>query len=179
MIPLYVMAAGILTARLAGALWWPVLSDWQAAARAGLALMFVFTGMAHFTGPRADLVRMVPPRLPFPGFLVTITGIAELTGAVGLVVPSLSRMAAYGLMALLVLMFPANVYAAQSGHTIAGRRHSPLPLRAIIQVFWIGLLWWSVQDAPPVRWGQSGVRPGSDRGQTQLRLSSDSAQTPV
>ena len=154
------MAAGIVIARGLGAIWWPLLDDWQAAARAGLALMFVFTGMAHFTGPRADLVSMVPPRLPSPGLLVTITGILELAGAVGLVVPSLSRLAAYCLMALLVLMFPANVYAARTGHTIAGRPHSPLPLRTLIQVFWIGLLWWSVQDAPPIPWGQTpGLTP--------------------
>ena len=168
MIPLYVMAAGLLIARGIGAFWWPPLDDWQAAARAGLALLFVFTGMAHFTGPRADLIAMVPPRLPAPGFLVTVTGIAELAGAVGLVVPALNSLAAYCLMALLVLMFPANVYAAQSGHTIAGRPHSPLPLRTLIQVFWIGLLWWSVQDAPPIRWGQTGVKPGSDWGLTPV-----------
>ena len=126
MIPLYVMTAGILVARGVGTLWWPPLDDWQAASRAGLALMFVFTGMAHFTGPRADLVAMVPPRLPFPGPLVTVTGLAELAGAVALVVPAVSRLAAYGLMALLVVMFPANIYAARTGHTIAGRPHSPL-----------------------------------------------------
>jgi uncharacterized membrane protein len=146
MIPLYVMTAGILLARAIGALWWPPLDDWQAATRAGLALMFVFTGVAHFTAPRADLLAMVPPRLPYPGALVTITGLAEFAGAIGLVLPGFSRMAAYGLMALLVLLFPANVYASRTGHTILGRPHSPLPIRTLLQLLWIGLLWWSVQD---------------------------------
>jgi uncharacterized membrane protein len=146
MVPLYVMIAGIALARAIGALWWPPLDDWQASTRTGLALMFVFTGVAHFTGPRADLVAMVPPKLPYPGLLVTITGLAEFAGAFGLLMPGFNRLAAYGLMALLVLLFPANVYASRTGHTIAGRPHTPLPFRTILQIFWIGLLWWSVQD---------------------------------
>jgi len=146
MVPLYVMIAGIVLARAIGALWWPPLDDWQAATRTGLALMFVFTGVAHFTGPRADLVAMVPPKLPHPEALVTITGLAEFAGAFGLMMPGFHRVAAYGLMALLVLLFPANVYASRTGHTIAGRPHTPLPFRTILQIFWIGLLWWSVQD---------------------------------
>jgi uncharacterized membrane protein len=146
MIPLYVMIAGILLTRLIGALWWPPFDDLQAATRAGLALMFVFTGAAHFTGPRADLVAMVPPNLPYPGVLVTITGLAEFAGAIGLMLPAFSRWAAYGLMALLVVMFPANVYASRTGHTIGGRPHTPLPFRTLLQIVWIGLVWWSVQD---------------------------------
>ncbi|MGH7548086.1 MAG: hypothetical protein ACREMM_07920 [Gemmatimonadales bacterium] len=74
MIPLYVMLAGILAARGAGALGVAPLDDWQAATRAGLALMFVFTGVAHFTRTREALVCMVPPQLPSAGALVTLTG---------------------------------------------------------------------------------------------------------
>jgi hypothetical protein len=47
--------------------------------------MFVLTGVAHFVGKRAELVAMVPPFLPAPELLVTVTGVLELTGAVGLV----------------------------------------------------------------------------------------------
>jgi uncharacterized membrane protein len=148
MVPLYVMIAGIALARGMGALWWPPLDDWQAATRTGLALMFVFTGVAHFTGPRADLVAMVPPKLPYPGALVTITGLAEFAGAMGLMMPGFNRLAAYGLILLLVLLFPANVYASRTGHTIAGRPHTPLPFRTLLQLLWIGLLWWSVQNVP-------------------------------
>src|SRR5262245_55877602 len=145
MVPLYVMIAGIALARGIGALWWTPLDAWQEATRAGLALMFVFTAVAHFSGPRADLVAMVPPKLPYPGALVTITGLAEFVGAIGLLMPGFSRLAAYGLMLLLVLLFPANVYASRIGHTIDGRPHTPLPFRTFLQVLWIGLLWWSVQ----------------------------------
>ena len=79
---------------------------------------------------------------------MTLTGVAELAGAVGLLVPVLARIAAYALIALLLAMFPANIYAARIGHVIAGRRHTRLLFRLPLQVLWIFLLWWSVQPAP-------------------------------
>jgi uncharacterized membrane protein len=144
MIPFYVMVAAVLMVRILGALVWPALGDWKAATRLGLAAMFVFTGMAHFTSTRRDLIRMVPPQLPNASVLVTLTGVAELAGAVALAIPWTSRWAAYALMVLLVAMFPANIYAARTGHTIGGRPHTRMSLRLPLQLFWIGLLWWSV-----------------------------------
>ena len=144
MIPLYVMIAGIAVARVAGAIGWPALDDWRIAVRVGLAVMFVFTGVAHFARTRADLVRMVPPQLPRPALLVTVTGIAELAGAIGLLVPRLAPWAAYALIALLISMFPANLYASRIGHRIAGRPHTRLALRLPLQLLWIALLGWSV-----------------------------------
>src|SRR5471030_2156339 len=53
--------------------------------RFALALMFALTGVAHFIPRgRAEMVRMVPPRLPRPDLLVTLTGMLELLGAAGL-----------------------------------------------------------------------------------------------
>src|SRR5262245_25721520 len=115
------MLGGILAARAAGAIGISALESWVVSTRVGLALMFLFTGVAHFTRTRADLVRMVPPALPNPELLVTLTGIAELAGAIGLLVPPLARLSAWALAALLVAMFPANVYASRTQHTIAGR----------------------------------------------------------
>ena len=62
----------------------------------------------------------------------------------GLLIPSTARLAAYGLIALLVALFPANIHAARSGHTIAGRPHTRFALRLPLQILWIALLWWSV-----------------------------------
>ena len=145
MIPFYVMLGGIAVARGLGALGWSLLDDWQMATRVGLAVMFVFTGAAHFTRTRQDLIRMVPPLLPSPGALVTLTGIAELAGAVGILLPTVARWAAYGLILLLVALFPANVYASRIGHRIGGRPHTRMAFRLPLQVLWIGLLWWSVR----------------------------------
>jgi uncharacterized membrane protein len=142
MIPLVVLVAAIAIARAAGALGIDAVASWADATRVGLAMMFLFTAAAHFTATRADLIRMVPPAFPRPEALVAATGIAELAGAIGLLVPSTARLAAYALIVLLIAMFPANVHAARSGHTIAGRRATPLAIRVPLQLLWIGLLWW-------------------------------------
>ena len=76
--------------------------------------MFVLTGVAHFAPPlRRDLIAIVPPRLPAPGLLVTITGVLELLGAAGLLLPATRVAAAVCLLVLMLAMFPANVYASR------------------------------------------------------------------
>jgi len=144
MVPFYVMLVAILLARGAGALGVELLDDWPSAVRIGLAVMFLFTAAAHFNRYRADLVRMVPPGLPSPATLVTLTGIAEVLGALGLLIPWTARLAAYGLILLLIAMFPANVHAAHRNQAIGGRPATPLPIRAPLQAVWIFLLWWSI-----------------------------------
>jgi uncharacterized membrane protein len=141
------MVAAIAIARGVGALGWMPLDGWNVATRAGLCVMFLLTGAAHFSRTRTDLVQMVPRSLPNPALLVTLTGIAEMAGAIGLLVPIAARAAGYGLIALLVAMLPANLYAARIGHTIGGRPHTPLSIRIPLQAIWIGLLWWSVGTA--------------------------------
>lgn len=87
------------------------LRSWPLALRGGIAAMFVLTGVSHFVGMREELIAMVPPALPAPGLLVTVTGVLELAGAAGLLWARTSPWAAAGLSALLAAMFPANVYA--------------------------------------------------------------------
>jgi uncharacterized membrane protein len=88
--------------------------DWPTAIAVGLAAMFVVTGVAHFVGPlRRDMIAIVPPRLPAPGLLVTVTGVLELAGAAGLLVPATRIPAAACLFVLMLAMFPANVHAAR------------------------------------------------------------------
>lgn len=113
------------------------------ALRFALAVMFAFTALSHFLPrTRADLLRMVPPALPVPGVLVSVTGILELAGALGLLLPPLVRLAALALAALLVALFPANVHADRGKVQVAGRQAMPLRYRLPLQLFWIaGLLW--------------------------------------
>ncbi len=82
------------------------------ALRAGLAAMFTVTGIAHFVGMRQELIDMVPPALPAPELLVTVTGILELAGAAGLLIARTTPWAAAGLTLMLIGMFPANVHLA-------------------------------------------------------------------
>ncbi|GAA1761224.1 DoxX family protein [Kocuria aegyptia] len=107
------------------------------ALRGGLAVMFLVTGVSHFAGLRQDLVAMVPPVLPHPELLVTVTGVLELAGAIGLLVPWTSAWAAGGLALLMVAMFPANVYAATAGLTLAGEPATALLPRAAMQLLYI------------------------------------------
>lgn len=91
------------------------LRPWPVALRGGLAAMFVLTGSVHFFYMRSEIVQMVPPALPYPGLIVTITGVLELAGAVGLLWRPTVSWAACGLTLLLLAMFPANLYTALHG----------------------------------------------------------------
>ncbi|MGW0506961.1 DoxX family protein [Micromonospora sp. NPDC003241] len=137
MAPLIALVAGTALARLAGLVGVSVLDGWHPALRVGLAVMFVLTGIAHFTGRRRDLIEMVPPRLPRPDLLVTVTGVLELAGAAGLLVPATARWAAAGLAVLMLAMFPANVSAARRKLTLAGRPVTPLGVRTALQVVFL------------------------------------------
>ncbi|WP_326815616.1 DoxX family protein [Streptomyces sp. NBC_01763] len=82
------------------------------ALRGGLAAMFLLTGGAHFVGMRDELIAMVPPALPAPEVLVTVSGLLELVGALALLWAPASGPAAGALGLLLLALFPANVYAS-------------------------------------------------------------------
>ncbi|WP_063065617.1 DoxX family protein [Nocardia violaceofusca] len=136
MAPLVVLAVVTALARLAGAIdladW---LDSWPHALRVGLAAMFLLTASAHFQQPRRDaLIAMVPPGLPSAAGLVTLTGVLEAAGAVGLLIPPVAPVAAAGLVVLLIAMFPANVRAARAD---LGIKTMPLPLRTAVQVVFI------------------------------------------
>ncbi|GAA3336097.1 DoxX family protein [Amorphoplanes nipponensis] len=138
MAPLVTLLAGTVLARLLGLLGVDALDGWLPALRVGLALMFLLTGLAHFgLGRRADLVAMVPPRLPRPELLVTLTGGLELAGAAGLLLPPTYRLAAGCLALLMLAMFPANVYAARHHVDLGGKPATPLPLRTALQVVFV------------------------------------------
>ncbi|MBW0016759.1 MAG: DoxX family protein [Mycobacterium sp.] len=114
MAPLITLLAGTVAARIAGWLGAGYADTWAAAVAIGLASMFALTGVAHFAPPmRRDLIAIVPPQLRAPGLLVTVTGVAELLGAIGLLLPTTRVAAAACLLALMLAMFPANVYASR------------------------------------------------------------------
>jgi uncharacterized membrane protein len=137
MVPLIALIAVTLAARLAGWLGWDYTNAWPAAVAVGLAAMFTVTGIAHFVQPlRSGLIAIVPPRLPAPGLLVTITGVLELLGAIGLLIHPTRASAAVCLALLMVAMFPANVYAAgakRSEHAPS----TPLVPRTLMEVLFV------------------------------------------
>jgi uncharacterized membrane protein len=148
MAPLIVLVVVTLLARLAGRFGVRELQDWPAATRVGLAAMFCLTASAHFSSMRSDLIRMVPPSLPNPALIVTLTGICEILGAAGLLVPRTRRAASVALILFLVAVLPANIHAARSGVTLSGAPPTPLIPRVALQALFIGAVWWA------------GLRPG-------------------
>ena len=137
MAPLIVLISVTLILLAAGAAGVRWLRPWPVAVRGGLAAMFVLTGVSHFVGMREDLISMVPPALPAPGLLVTITGVLELAGAAGLLSRRTAPWAAGGLAALLVGMFPANAYAAIEGLTLGGDPAMALIPRTLLQLLFL------------------------------------------
>ncbi|MCW5830861.1 MAG: DoxX family protein [Labilithrix sp.] len=136
--PLILLLGSFVLLLLAGRLGVERLRDGFTPLRWALALMFLFTAVAHFASPlRADLVRMVPPSFPSPELLVTFTGIFEIAGAIGLLVPRLARAAAVALALLLVAMFPANHYAATHALELGGAPVTPLIPRALLQLVFL------------------------------------------
>ena len=76
-----------------------------------LAVAFIGAGAMHFVATSA-YARIMPPMLPDPRLLVQISGVAEVLGGFGLLVPATQRFAAWGLVALLIAVMPANIYMA-------------------------------------------------------------------
>ncbi len=84
----------------------------SARSRLIIAMLFAAAGVLHFVMP-ASYERIVPPWLPNAQLLVQVSGVAEMLGAIGVLLAPTRRAAGWGLIALLVAVFPANVYMLQ------------------------------------------------------------------
>jgi uncharacterized membrane protein len=118
-------------------------ATWQASARDALSLMLVFTGVSHFTSMKEDFVRMMPPSIPWPRAMVYFTGVCEIAGAVGLLLPEFRRAAAHALIAFFLAVLPANIHAARAGVTFRGKPATNLRLRIPMQILFIAIAFWS------------------------------------
>jgi uncharacterized membrane protein len=132
------LVLGTLAARLIGWLGVDYVDSWPQAVAMGLAVMFVMTGVAHFVpAMRRDMIAIVPPRLPAAGLLVTISGLLELLGAAGLLYPPTRVAAAMCLFALMLVMYPANVYAARMPNPPKSMT-SRLDVRTVEEIVYLG-----------------------------------------
>jgi uncharacterized membrane protein len=136
-LPFVVLVISALLLRVIGVAGVGLFHSWIWCLRGGLAVMFVFTASAHWGRRRGDLIAMVPRVFPRPDLMVTATGVFEILGALGLVIPSIAPVAAACLAILLIALFPANVRAARERLTIGGRVATALPLRALLQLGFI------------------------------------------
>ncbi len=145
MLVLLILFVSILVFRGLGLAGVSALASWSAAARDGLAVMLLFTASAHFTPMKEDLIRMTPPWVPRPRAMVFFTGVCEIAGAIGLVIPTTQRAAGIALILFFIAVLPANIHAARAGITLRGRPVTPLWLRVPMQILLIVLAWWSTR----------------------------------
>jgi len=109
-----------------------------------LALAMIAIGTLHFVRPK-PFVRIVPKYLPAPLTLVYVSGFFEILGGIGLLVPATRASAAWGLIALYVAVFPANVYMLTENISLDPRKPIPrwaLWLRLPFQLLFIGWAYW-------------------------------------
>ena len=110
----------------------------RAVAIAGV--LFIAAGAGHFIPP-AMYEQIVPPQLGHAGVLVAISGIAEIAGGLGLMFPRTRRVAGFGLIALLVAIWPANIYMALEADRFAAAAPAWLlwarvPLQ-VVMIWWV------------------------------------------
>ena len=104
-----------------------------------LAAFFAVAGIGHFLRP-AFYENMVPPYLPAAHLLVIVSGIAEVVLGILLVIPRFSRLAAWGLIALLIAVSPANIHMALHPNLFPEFRPIALLIRLPLQLVLIALL---------------------------------------
>ena len=104
-----------------------------------------------------------------PAVMVSLTGIQQGLGAVGLLVPATRGLADLCLALLLVAMLPANVSAPRKGVPMRGRTPTPLWLRIPMQLLFVGLTLWATSSSP-IRSRKGG--PTQDRRSSSSRAPS-------
>jgi len=122
--------------------------DARSAAAVGLGILFLFTGIGHFIQTE-PMVRMLPSWVPGRTLLIYLTGVLEFAIAVGFLIPKSRRLAGLIAAVVLVLFFPANIYAAINHVPMGGHAWGPVylfiraPLQLII-LFWV--YWFTIRQ---------------------------------
>ncbi len=122
-----------------------------------LALFYVAAGANHFIAPEV-YAPMMPPYLPWHAALIFISGVAEVGLGVAVLVPATRRLAAWGIVALLLAVFPANLHIAIHDVPLFGNEEgygAANWIRVVLQLPLIGWALWHTRpeaappDAPP------------------------------
>jgi uncharacterized membrane protein len=114
-----------------------------------MGVLYILAGINHFREPGFYLP-MMPPYLPWHPALVFLSGVAEVVVGVGVLIPTMRRLSAWGAMALLIAVFPANLHIALNNVPIGGAAEGAgmwnwlrLPLQGVLIVW----AWWYTRDA--------------------------------
>src|SRR5262245_12158847 len=110
------------------------------------AAFFVVAGVTHFTN-RDFFTAIVPPFFPWPVMLVYVSGVAEIVLGVMLLIPSTMRLAAWGLIALLIAVFPANIHMAMNPQLYPDVSMAALLIRLPLQGVMVAIAYWFTRPA--------------------------------
>jgi uncharacterized membrane protein len=138
---LFVLVITAVALRIAGWLGVEPLTSWRTVGRTSSSAMLLFTGSSHFSSMKDDFVAMLPEPLPKDVRIIYLTGLAEIAGAIGLLIPKTRRAAGIALVVQLAGMFPANVNAASKGIPLRGEPPTALWLRAPMQALYMAVIW--------------------------------------
>ena len=106
-----------------------------------MSFFYIQIGIKHFTNP-AWFMQIMPPYLPYHLALVYISGFFEIFLGILLLFPKMRHIAGLGLILLLIAVFPANIYLAQTNGAVMNT--SPIIAwgRLPFQAVFIGLAYW-------------------------------------
>lgn len=111
-----------------------------------LSLLFVVAGVNHLVSPDVYL-KIMPGYLPWPLALVYVSGFFEVLGGVGVAIPKLRRAAGWGLIALLVAVFPANVHMLVNPDQFPAIPFWAIVVRLPLQGVLMAWVWWATIKA--------------------------------
>ncbi|MCD8489523.1 MAG: DoxX family protein [Desertifilum sp.] len=125
--------------------------------RGVLAVAIIIVGITHFLRPE-QYARIVPPPYP-PLASVYLSGFFEILGGIGLALPFVSVAAAWGLIALFIAVFPANIYMTLHNIPVEGIPHSQLlyVIRLPFQIVLIAWAYWYTRN-PETQLGASQAK---------------------
>lgn len=113
-----------------------------------LCVFFVVAGLNHFVNP-AFYLKIMPPYLPLHHFLVYLSGFFEIALGLLILIPVWTRSAAWGLIALLIAVFPANLHMALNPELYPEINPIALWLRLPLQAVFIAWAYWFTRPEIP------------------------------
>ena len=105
---------------------------WKKIVLFGLSAFFINVGIDHFINPEF-YISIMPPAFPLHAEAVYISGFFEVVGGIGVLIPRFRKIAGWGLLALLVTVYPANIYMALTPEAFPDAPLSLLYLRLLFQ----------------------------------------------
>lgn len=110
-----------------------------------LAIAFILAGANHFINP-AFYLKMMPPVLPAPLFLIYLSGFFQIALGVLLLIPKFTCLAAWGIIALLIAVYPANIYMALNPDLFPEFNPALVYLRLPLQFVMIAWAFWHTKN---------------------------------